>query len=461
MKQIIPNYTFDPAAKTVTFSDFTALRQERILLVTNVTANAILYNFAAPGKGGTVSGNVLTLAAATTGMLATDKLSIQYETAMGDPDYSRVINVETERNTWRRNFNGTALDPAHWDLVQTGAGHTVTVANGQLEIASGTTINTETIIRSKKGFQLPFRVQWHQLISQRIANQEFYLELVNAAGDTYNGYMFDGTSSTAAKSVHMNGGFSQPASPSGAFGVAASSGTAPTIREIDVRADAVDMMDRTADSAVGSTIRLVRSRTLLDPGEDYFIQMRVKNLGTAPASSTSMKIESVLVQDMTKLVAEIAAGRGNQVAGRSVPVALAGITVGVNQTSSIRQGLQGTAGIWVDDTSTNLAAGATFTGASRDIMHASSAAQMGSSSYPRIIRGCAISSHAGTLFLEVSKDNTNWHRIKKVDLTQAADGVKFYGEMQHEPCTRYARWVFLNGATATTTLLVQSHFLAN
>lgn len=87
MKQIIPNYSFNPAAKTVTFTDFVAIERKRILLVVNVSVNKIIYNFAA--SGGTVVGNVLTVTFDTTTMNSGDELMIQYETKTGDPDYSR------------------------------------------------------------------------------------------------------------------------------------------------------------------------------------------------------------------------------------------------------------------------------------------------------------------------------------------------------------------------------------
>lgn len=317
MKQLIPNYTFDASAKTVTFTDFTSISLERVLLITNVTTNTIIYNFAA--TGGTVAGNVLTLDYDTTAMADTDDLSIQYESAPGDPDYARITNVETERNTWRRNFNGASLDPTYWNLIQTGTGMSVDGGSGNLTITTGTTANSETIIRSLESFKVPFRIQWHHALSQRIANQEFYLELTNAAGDTYVGYLFDGTSTTAGKTVHMNGGYSAPASPTAAITMATSS-TTPVIREIEVRPDAVYFTDRTADSTASGTNRAVKTRTILDPDEYYFVQMRAKNLGTAPASSTTMTIETIIVQDSTKFKAEISGGTGNNAVGMGIPV---------------------------------------------------------------------------------------------------------------------------------------------
>lgn len=79
MKKLISKYTFDPIAKTITFNDYTSIDLERVLLITNTTNNTIIYNFADSTKGGTVSGNVLTLTFDTTTMNATDRLQIFYD----------------------------------------------------------------------------------------------------------------------------------------------------------------------------------------------------------------------------------------------------------------------------------------------------------------------------------------------------------------------------------------------
>lgn len=92
MKIQITNYTFDSSAKTVTFTDYTTIRLDSLLLITNVTDNVIIYNFASPTLGGTVSGNVLTLTYNTSSMDNADKLQIFY-------DDSEVQPANTELQT--------------------------------------------------------------------------------------------------------------------------------------------------------------------------------------------------------------------------------------------------------------------------------------------------------------------------------------------------------------------------
>ena len=76
MKILYEDYTFDSALKTVTFNSLATISLEQLLLITNVTTNTIIYNFASPDLGGTVSGNTLTLDYNTATMSSTDKLQI-------------------------------------------------------------------------------------------------------------------------------------------------------------------------------------------------------------------------------------------------------------------------------------------------------------------------------------------------------------------------------------------------
>lgn len=99
MKQLVSTYTFDASAKTITFAiDFTL---EQMLLITNVTDNIIIYNFADPTCGGSITNNVLTLDYNTTSMNDTDKLQIFVEiedTCMIDALYEMIRMLNLMRN---------------------------------------------------------------------------------------------------------------------------------------------------------------------------------------------------------------------------------------------------------------------------------------------------------------------------------------------------------------------------
>lgn len=79
MKTLVSTYTFSPTTKQVTLSGYQTILLEGLLLITNVTTNTIIYNFANPILGGTVSGNVVTLDYNTNTMSATDRLQIYYD----------------------------------------------------------------------------------------------------------------------------------------------------------------------------------------------------------------------------------------------------------------------------------------------------------------------------------------------------------------------------------------------
>lgn len=79
MKKLLLSYSFDASEKKVTFTDFTTIDLERVLMITNVTDNIIIYLFKTPTKGGTVSGNILTLTYDTSTMSDSDDLQIFYD----------------------------------------------------------------------------------------------------------------------------------------------------------------------------------------------------------------------------------------------------------------------------------------------------------------------------------------------------------------------------------------------
>jgi hypothetical protein len=104
MKQLITSYSFDAANKKVTFLDLLFVEQSRILLITNVTTNAIVYNFADSTKGGTTAANVLTLTYNTASMSNSDSLQIYYdmdqetETTDYSFQFNTIIQLLTEIN---------------------------------------------------------------------------------------------------------------------------------------------------------------------------------------------------------------------------------------------------------------------------------------------------------------------------------------------------------------------------
>lgn len=92
MKKLIETYTFDASAKTVALTGYT-VSLASLLLITNVTDNIIIYNFADATKGGTVSGDTITLTYDTTSMADADKLQIYYDDSAATQAVSGTVAV--------------------------------------------------------------------------------------------------------------------------------------------------------------------------------------------------------------------------------------------------------------------------------------------------------------------------------------------------------------------------------
>lgn len=121
MKILVSNYTFDASEKKITFTDYNPIVIERVLLITNITDNIIIYNFADPTKGGTAATNVLTLTYDTTTMSDTDKLQIFYDDASTTQPISGTVTANAGTN-----LNTSALATSAKQLPDN---HQVTVSN--------------------------------------------------------------------------------------------------------------------------------------------------------------------------------------------------------------------------------------------------------------------------------------------------------------------------------------------
>ena len=133
---------------------------------------------------------------------------------------------------------------------------------------------------------------------------------------------------------------------------------------------------------------------------------------------------------------------------------------GALAAGTARVGFTAGAGIWYDDSSTVLASNATFTGTSRDLtVTATATAMANAATYAMEARISAESDQSGTLWLEVSRDGTNWRRAKSV-ATAAVTGGGQYAEIIHRPSWRYMRVGFTNGATLQTRFSIGTLLMA-
>jgi hypothetical protein len=212
-------------------------------------------------------------------------------------------------------------------------------------------------------------------------------------------------------------------------------------------------------TGVQSTLRATAVENIPDD-KNLRLQVRVLNLGTAPASSVTWTIgllsvgnyanQDVVIQDVRQMSP---VGLPVEIV-RNVSQAVTGtVTLGAG---TARPGFLASSGIWFDDSATNLGASATFTGTSRDLtVTATATAWANAATYGQELRVGAESDVTGTLWLEVSRDNTAWRRVKSV-ATTAVTGGGFYAEIVHRPSWRYARVGYTNGAGAQTRFSIGS-----
>jgi hypothetical protein len=240
-----------------------------------------------------------------------------------------------------------------WRLIQTGDGHTIGlggVANGSryLNINTGTTPNSETIILGRFSIKAPFKVSVGASLSQRIANQEFHIEMVevdedgNIVTDTelftapfFNnarngvGLVFDGTSATNARMKLRAQGCSEEVATAASLGTnnSAATGTSPNfIQAFNYEIASTTEFAIVQANAVNSTssgTSVKRTSAVPNPIRNYALCIRAKNLGVAPATATDFRIHTVRVLDASRVSVDfgIIGGRSDaQLAGLSLSV---------------------------------------------------------------------------------------------------------------------------------------------
>ena len=214
----------------------------------------------------------------------------------------------------RYDFDGTAL-PTDWTIAQLGTNQSVNVANSIMSIVAGTDASQKTIVRCTQPIRPRFYVRFIVSLSQRIANQNTYLEITNAAGDTYARYDLNGTSATSGQGVTANKGTAN--SP-----VSATIPTTASYASLTIYADTTDVVFSSSASngnAAQSGI-IAFDRLVFDPNEDYYVQVRVTNGATPPASSTTVNVDAVVIQDMTSVRVDVVRGDGVAAVNNAIPV---------------------------------------------------------------------------------------------------------------------------------------------
>lgn len=312
-----------------------------------------------------------------------------------------MMKVKSVQRKFRDSFTGTSLNAQYWSST-IGPGGAVSVAGGALTIGSGTTANSETSVISWEVFTVPFRVSFGMTLSQRIADQSFYVELVSVDATTLEpdglhkcAWLFDSTTATSAKYVVQNSGITELVSGASTVPTTASG----SFYEIEPFADECWFHGGTLDSTNARSNSYRRHQQIPDPNALYKLRFRWKNGAIAPVSNTNAVLQFAAIQDYAELTAEITAGRGQSVAGQALGVQITGGTSSLSHAINSALGVDTVCGVYGNLSSTMLAAGATY---SSSVMAAFSATynQMNNSHLRISVAHAAGTTGFGKLFIE-------------------------------------------------------------
>lgn len=154
------------------------LRASSVAVSGTVTANTGLTQ---PLTDAQIRASALAVALDSASLTALETIQVSnfpttQQVSIKDPTFMRVGFAEVGSGLVGNAANLLAVK-------QTGAGMAVNQSGGNLVITSGTTINSETVIRSLQTFSGSLFARAKSILSQRIANNTFRLELADLVGE--------------------------------------------------------------------------------------------------------------------------------------------------------------------------------------------------------------------------------------------------------------------------------------
>jgi hypothetical protein len=384
-------------------------------------------------------------------------------TVAGYDAAGQKLLVGTARDRFFDNFNDFDTTPGgNWELVQTGAGMTISGPLGggaagsgpYLNIASGTTGGERTIVLSRSSFTLPIEARYQITASQRIANNRLLVGFVQV--DDTGAIITDTTYSTAPEVLdarnavfHEHSGttattaqlrvraagsaLDQVANAFGSGFTTVATGSAPNFITATTYALMLER-DKINSRAIGANVltntggQFSYDRLLVNPTRRYKLCIIVENSG-APASSTDWRLHLVNLMDATRFDVS-ARNAGSSDAAKAFPVLNAGGTVGITGTVAL------TGPTLHAETTTNLGASATFTGTTRD---------GGSTAVFSNFVVSGISPTGGTVEIQMGTATPATFPAARLAVTA---NVPF--ELRAPVTARYYRVVFTNGTAAMT-----------
>jgi hypothetical protein len=132
MKVLLQDYTFNAAASEIKFNVTDVVKLNSVLIITNVTSNVIIYNFANPLQGGTILNNVLKLDYNTSSMSSSDTLQIFLD-LYGSPS-TETTSVATNESIKLLRRLLKAIEPI--SIQDSNQRQRITVDNGSINIST-------------------------------------------------------------------------------------------------------------------------------------------------------------------------------------------------------------------------------------------------------------------------------------------------------------------------------------
>lgn len=344
----------------------------------------------------------------------------------------------------RREF--TNLTDPDWDLVVPASMTAAVNAAGQLVVGMGTTAGAEATLTSRRSFIAPFRLMVSEQLSQKIANNEAYIEVVAENPDgtldetTVAAWRIAGsvsTTTTHAEHQVRNGGADR-LSLNVAVSVSTTGTTAGALWEIELGSTECWFHLRSTDGTAVRHNSFVRHATVPDPTRRYRVRLRWRNGATAPASATTAYVGHVAISDYTEVDVTVTGSRGSNTQAQSLPVVATGGTVSLGSLPPYNGEIQ--------ESVTALAAGATYTGPARD--------DTGDLSRVRTRIRAAVRHTAGQepglLIFEQSPDNVTYRETWRSPVP-SDDTVHVF---EVPLINRFHRWRFVNGPVAQSAFFL-------
>jgi hypothetical protein len=194
-----------------------------------------------------------------------------------------MLRVKSMRRRFRDSFVGNALDERRWELLSRGSGMALAVADGTARIATGTTLDDEVVLLSRASFMMPLRVMVALNLSQRIAGQTVWIELVSVHRETglpdernIAAWRVDGTSATLANYEVAGDGSPRLGTTSGVT-IPTTAPAGWSMLELEPTNEECYFHTRLLDATGQRAHSYLRQQQLPDPNALYKLRLRVRN----------------------------------------------------------------------------------------------------------------------------------------------------------------------------------------